>query len=277
MPEPEPEPAVPEPGAGSPEAEWIRRGSSFGAAAGAYAEHRPDYAEAAVAWALQPVHGRAPLRVLDIGAGTGKLTEALVRQADEVTAVEPDPAMLAELRRRLPGVRSLAGTAEQIPLPDRSVDAVLAGQAAHWFEMDRALPEIARVLNSGGVAAGLWNLDDDRVAWVAGLASAGGTSATVLRWNAGEAYAGAISDWDGTGQPGLFRPPENAEFEHWQLRTADSLVATMATHSHLLVMAADERAKVLARAAEYLRSCPETAAGEFRLPMVTAVLRLVRL
>ena len=159
--------------------DWLRHGSSFGTAAAAYAEHRPDYAEAAVRWALQLPGGDPagssrtgpPRRVLDLAAGTGKLTAALAGLGAEVTAVEPDPAMLAELRRGLPSVRALPGRAEEIPLPDGSVDAVLAGQAMHWFDLDRAVPEIARVLAPGGVLAGLWNVDDDRVDWVAALAA----------------------------------------------------------------------------------------------------------
>src|SRR5690606_15874637 len=101
----------------------------FGVAASAYATHRPDYAEAAVWWALEAAPGR---RVLDLGAGTGKLTATLLSTGVEVTAVEPDPAMLAELRHELPEVPALQGTAESIPLPDASVDAVLAGNAMHW-------------------------------------------------------------------------------------------------------------------------------------------------
>jgi SAM-dependent methyltransferase len=83
---------------------------------------------------------------------------------------EPGPAMLAELRRALPGVRALPGSAEAVPLPDASVDAVLAGHSMHWFDMDVAGPELARVLVGGGILAGLWNAIDDRVDWVAGLA-----------------------------------------------------------------------------------------------------------
>ena len=169
------------------EEERLRHASSFGAAAAAYAEHRPDYAEAAVRWALEPVGDRRPVRVADIGAGTGKLTAALVGLGADVTAVEPDPQMLAELRRAMPEVRSAPGSAEEIPLPDGSVDAVLAGQAMHWFDMDRAMPEIARVLTPGGVFAGLWNVDDDRVGWVAELAeiSKRKASITLLRWRDG--------------------------------------------------------------------------------------------
>ena len=89
----------------------LRHGSSFGAAAAAYDEHRPGYAEAAVRWVLEPVRDRRPVRVADIGAGTGKLTATLVRLGAEVTAVEPDPQMLAELRRAMPAVRSVPGRA----------------------------------------------------------------------------------------------------------------------------------------------------------------------
>src|SRR6185437_16604561 len=116
--------------------------------------------------ALEPAPGP---RLLDLGAGTGKLTGTLLALGAEVIAVEPDPAMLAQLQRVLPDVPAPAGTAEALPLPDGSVDAVLCGNAMHWFDLDRAGPEIARVLSPVGVLAGLWNLLDDRVDWVAGL------------------------------------------------------------------------------------------------------------
>ena len=157
-----------------PEDERQVYGSSFGAAAAAYAEHRPDYAQAAVRWALEPAPG---LRVLDLGAGTGKLTATLVALGAEVIAVEPDPAMLTELGRTVPTARALSGSAEAIPLPDASVDAVLAGNAMHWFDMAVAGPEIARVLAPGGILAGLWNVMDDGVEWVAGLARISGSAA----------------------------------------------------------------------------------------------------
>jgi SAM-dependent methyltransferase len=256
--------------------ERLRHGSSFGTAAGAYAEHRPDYADAAVRWTLEPVRGRHPLRVLDLGAGTGKLTATLVGLGAEVTAVEPDPAMLAELRREIPSARALAGRAEEIPLPDSSVDAALAGQAMHWFDLDRAIPEIARVLTPGGVLAGLWNVDDDRVGWVETLAeiSKGQANATLQRWR--ERIGRARQQRLAAAGPGLFGAVEVGEFPHGQRRTADSLVATIATHSNLLVMAEPERARLLAQVRDFLRTQPETAAGEFVLPMVTAVLRATR-
>jgi SAM-dependent methyltransferase len=254
----------------------LLHGSSFGAAAAAYAEHRPGYAEAAVRWALEPVWSRRPLRVIDIGAGTGKLTATLVRLGADVTAVEPDQNMLAELRRELPSVRSVSGSAEEIPVPDGSADAVLAGQAMHWFDMDRAMPEIARVLIPGGVFAGLWNVDDDRVGWVAEFAemSKRNASITMLRWRNG----GAQSRQERViaAGSGLFHAGQTAEFENGQARTADSLLATVATHSNFLVMDEPERTSRLAQVRDFLQSRPETSHGEFVLPMVTVALRARR-
>src|SRR5436305_7874146 len=141
-------------------AEWARRASSFGAQAADYDEHRPDYPLAALEWSLAPVGSAGP-RVLDLGAGTGKLTGGLLALGLlDVLAVEPDAEMLGELTRRFPEVDARPGSAEDIPLPDDSVDAVLAGQAMHWFDLARALPEITRVLRPGGVLAGLWNRPD---------------------------------------------------------------------------------------------------------------------
>ncbi|HLX59257.1 MAG TPA: class I SAM-dependent methyltransferase [Ktedonobacteraceae bacterium] len=255
--------------------ERLIHGSSFGAAAAAYAEHRPDYAQAAVRWALKPAPGP---RVLDLGAGTGKLTATLVALGAEVIAVEPDPAMLAELRRALSAVRALLGSAEAIPLPDASVDAVLAGNALHWFDMDVAGPEIARVLVPGGILAGLWNVIDNRVDWVAGLERVSGSAAigprdTLSSWRAETADA----HLQNIGLVAQFGSLEQAEFPHEQRRTADSLVATIATRAGLLVMPEQEQEVTLARIRAFLASRPETARGEFTLPMLTGVLRVRRL
>jgi SAM-dependent methyltransferase len=258
--------------------ERLRHGSSFGAAAAAYDEHRPDYAEAAVRWALEPVWSRRPVRVVDVGAGTGKLTVTLVRIGAEVTALEPDPHMLAELRRQMPSVTAVPGSAEEIPLPDASVDAVLAAQAMHWFDMNRAIPEIARVLTPGGVVAGLWNVDDDRVGWVADLAAISKRqgSVTLLAWRDGADQA--RYERMAEAGVGLFGEGETGEFQHGQPRTAGSLLATIATHSHLLVMDEPDRAALMARIRGFLHERPETSGGrEFMLPMVTVVLRAPRL
>ncbi|MGW5465874.1 class I SAM-dependent methyltransferase [Streptomyces sp. NPDC003996] len=255
--------------------EQLLHASSFGAAAAAYAEHRPDYAHAAVRWALEPAPGP---RVLDLGAGTGKLTATLVALGFEVIAVEPDPAMLAELRRSLPTVRALSGSAEAIPLPDASVDAVLAGNAMHWFDMAVAGPEIARVLAPGGILAGLWNVMDDQIEWVAGLARIGGSAAVGPRDTPGSWRAEtAEMHLPKSGVAARFGSPEQAEFPHGQRRTADTLAATIATRAGMLVMPEQEQEATLGRIRAFLASRPETAHGEFTLPMLTGVLRVRRL
>ncbi|WP_034261355.1 class I SAM-dependent methyltransferase [Actinospica robiniae] len=257
----------------SAEEHHARRASSFGAASAEYARHRPDYAESAIRWALEPLGAAGP-RVLDLGAGTGILTAALVRLGVEVVAAEPDPQMLAELRRQLPQVAVIPSRAEAIALPEASVDAVLCGQSMHWFDLDRALPEIGRVLRPGGVLAGLWNMQDDRVAWVAALAELAGNTASVSGWRKApvpgseRAVFEAGSTW--------FTPVHTAEFDNPRALTADAMVATIATTSQLLVMSDAERERTLAALRDFLAARPETASGTFTLPQVTGVLRAVR-
>ena len=246
------------------------RARSFGSVARAYAEHRPGYPAAAVEWALSPVADRPRPHLLDLGAGTGKLTAALVARPDAtVSAVEPDAAMLAELRTRVPAAAAFAGTAEAIPLPDASVDAVLAGQALHWFDLDRALPEIVRVLRPSGVLAGLWNAEDSDVEWVAGYHA-------VASWK--RAVPGVPLGGDRPDLPAHpdLLPGERAEFRHALRLTVDGLLDMLATHSWALVSEPAERAAVFAWVRAYFAGRPETSAGPFELPLVTTVLRALR-
>lgn len=242
-----------------------RRASSFGAQAGAYAEFRPDYPAAAVRWALAPVADRDGLHVLDLAAGTGKLTAALVAAGVPTTAVEPDGAMRAELRRAYPDVPAHEGTAERIPLAAGSVDAVLVGQAFHWFDPELALPEIARVLRPGGVVAGLWNQGDRDVDWIKGLDE-------VTR---GEACFADLSDEVEVPADERYEPVQRQRFPNRLRYTRDSLTAMVATHSRLLLLPEDERAQLLARVRGYLAARPETQREEFEVPLVTLVDRAV--
>ncbi|MBL1078922.1 class I SAM-dependent methyltransferase [Nocardia sp. 2] len=239
-----------------------RRAQSFGPEAAAYDEHRPDYPMAAVRWALEPVGGGG--EALDLGAGTGKLTGVLHAAGVRVVAVEPDDGMRAALVRRHPETPAFAGTAESIPLPDDSVHAVLVGQAFHWFDQERALPEIARVLRPGGVLAAFWNSPDTSVEWVAELdrVSRSGASFTPVAEQRLPSHR-------------AFQAFEQNEFPHTQRRNAESLTATIGTHSHTLVIPPEERAEVLARITAYLRGRTETATGEFELPLRTQVIRAV--
>ncbi|WP_353650355.1 class I SAM-dependent methyltransferase [Nakamurella sp. A5-74] len=141
-----------------PAARRRRLANAFGQAADSYDRFRPDYPADAVAAAVDGAH-----RVLDLGAGTGKLTRLLsAAGARQVWAVEPDRQMLAVLAAATPDAIVLGGSAEQIPLPDAAVEVVVVGQALHWFDLDTAMAEIARVLLPGGRLACLWNNADTR-------------------------------------------------------------------------------------------------------------------
>src|SRR5262245_41632242 len=117
---------------------------SFGPAAELYDRTRPGYAPEALRWALAPL-GPGEHGIVDVGAGTGILTRQLLGLAHRVHAIEPDEGMRARLASTTPAAAVAAGSAEAIPLPDAAADAVLAGQAYHWFDRARAHPEIARV------------------------------------------------------------------------------------------------------------------------------------
>ncbi|OMC39512.1 SAM-dependent methyltransferase [Mycolicibacterium fortuitum] len=141
------------------------RSLSFGSEAAAYERGRPSYPPEAIDWLLpQGAHD-----VLDLGAGTGKLTTRLVERGLDVIAVDPIPEMLELLSNSLPDTPALLGTAEEIPLADNSVDAVLVAQAWHWFDPERAVKEVSRVLRPGGRLGLVWNTRDERSGWVKDL------------------------------------------------------------------------------------------------------------
>ena len=249
-----------------------RRAASFGHAATEYALHRPDYPDQAVAWALASILSSGPNvgTVLDLGAGTGKLTTAILRcgvATTRVFAVEPDEEMRAELRRRRPEIAILNGSAEDIPVEDGAVDAVLVGQAFHWFDLDRALSETARVLRPGGVLAAMGNTEDDLVGWVAELIEA--TQAARPIGSAGRGFADVP-------QHPAFGEPEQRHFCWRWPRTIDSFLATVSTHSWALVSNSEDRAAALAAIRRFLQQHPATRHGAFELPMRTLVQRTMR-
>jgi len=255
---------------GQSEEMWHRRASSFGSSAAEYADHRPDYAVAAVGWVLAGAQGVVGT-VLDLGAGTGALTGTLLTCGVEVTAVDPDPLMLVELQARHPAASVVVGAAEALPLGDASVDAVLVATAFHWFDRDRALPEIARVLRPGGVLGTLYNHTDESVAWVAELGELSRTSASSERRPDDE------RQWPPPVADGVFGDWEEQGFPHSHRRTAESLTTTIGTHSHTRVVSEKERAATLHRVRRFLDSRPETSRGEFEVPLSTVASRALRL
>ncbi|MFB9314349.1 class I SAM-dependent methyltransferase [Nocardioides plantarum] len=207
-----------------------RHARSFGAVADAYDRGRPGYPDAAVAWLV----GEQPVTVLELGAGTGKLTQRLVAAGHDVHATEPDEAMLAILRGRLPDVRATASDAENIPVADQSVDVVVAAQCFHWFDPEVALPEIARVLRPGGHLAVVWNQRDERIPWVRKLGRIIGTQEHTT------------SSIDVLADSTDFHEVEHADFKHWQVVDRRTIQDLTISRSHIAAGDEAERQRVLA-------------------------------
>jgi len=242
---------------------WQAQRTSFGSVAHVYERSRPGYPRVAVEWLL----GAPPLRVLDLGAGTGKLTGVLVEVGHDVVAVEPSEGMRAAMAAALPGVRVLDGAAEAVPLPDGDVDAVVAGQAYHWFDEGRAHAEMARVLRPGGRVGLLWNLRDESAAWVAALTH-------VL----GEEAAGDTSSRMGEDlRPSLgpaFTEAERGEFRHSVEVTLGTLIELVSSRSYVITLPRGARADLLERVRELVRTHPDTVGRDtLELPYVTACYR----
>ncbi|MCI4364778.1 MAG: class I SAM-dependent methyltransferase [Thermoplasmata archaeon] len=142
-----------------------RLARTFDRSAALYERGRPGYPRSALRFIASNLGvGRGSV-VVDLAAGTGKFTREIVRTGAAVVAIEPMAGMRREFRRRVPDVPIVEGTAEKIPLPSGSVDAVVVAQAFHWFRGRLALREIARVLRPGGLLVLVWNTRDDRYRW----------------------------------------------------------------------------------------------------------------
>ncbi|WP_255657184.1 class I SAM-dependent methyltransferase [Actinoplanes sp. L3-i22] len=234
--------------------------SSFGAAAREYRRGRPTYPVAAVEW-LVPASATT---VLDLGAGTGKFTELLVTAGFDVIAVEPSAGMRAELADAVPAATVHDGTAERIPLPDASADAVVMAQAWHWVDPALAVPEIARVLRPGGTLGLVWNVRDDNEPWVAELGD-------LLHHHSRQEMDTAPV----LGEP--FERVERAEFGWVHTMSRAALFDMIASRSYVIVLPGPERAELLGNVAELLDSHPDLAGhDEVRLPYVTRCTRAVR-
>jgi SAM-dependent methyltransferase len=241
---------------------WQARRTSFGAVAADYAALRPGYPAEAVAFLL----GDHPRRVLDLGAGTGLLTDVLLAAGHEVVAVDPSAPMLDQLRARLPLVQTGVGGAEAVPLPDGSVDAVVAGQAAHWFDPAPAAAELRRVLRPGGVVGFVWNTRDERVPWIRAL---------------GELLAAQSRDHEadrnvvGRFAAELPATVAVADSAVVQRVTPEQVVRGIGTRSYVATLDDDRRAEFLARVRDLLAGHPDTRGAELLdLPHTTRAYRL---
>jgi len=241
--------------------ERVTRSRSFEAVAAEYERYRPDYPEDGLRWAAERLGLAADARVLDVGAGTGKLARGLIALGFEVVAVEPGAPMLDQLRRAVPEAEAHEGPAEAIPLADNVVDGAFAGQAFHWFDRARAVPELHRVIRPNGGLALLWNWWDER---------------DPLQHELGEliGYAGhePYRDEELPGKP-WFRELGRTIVETAEESSPQGVVGYLSTASAFLTADAAERE-------ESLRAVHELASryGErFTLPRLTYVFAFSRL
>jgi SAM-dependent methyltransferase len=232
------------------------RSLSFGSAAAAYERGRPSYPPEAIDWLLP----RGARQVLDLGAGTGKLTTRLVERGLDVVAVDPIPDMLELLSASLPETRALLGTAEEIPLEDNSVDAVLVAQAWHWVDPERAIPEVARVLRPGGRLGLVWNTRDERLGWVREL--------------------GQIIGSDGDGRrfdvelPEPFTERARHQVEWTNYLTPQALIDLVASRSYCITSPTKVRTQTLDQVRELLSTHPALANSTgLAMPYVTVCIR----
>lgn len=239
--------------------EHQRLARSFGSVAEAYDRGRPSFPQEAVRWLV----GQDPTTVLEVGAGTGKLTQQLVALGHDVHATEPAPEMLEILRRNLPDTRTSQASAEELPVPDHSVDVVVAAQSFHWFDLDRALPEIARVLRPGGHLSLVWNLRNEKIPWVRKLGTLIGNQ---------ELLAKDIAE--PLVHSGLFGFVEDASFSFWQDINRDTIQDMVLSRSNIALLDDEAREEKLAEVVAFYDEYGRGMDG-MRLPYDTLCYRAV--
>ena len=229
--------------------------TSFGIVADSYDRVRPGPAPAAVDWLVPAGCGVA----VDLAAGTGLFTRALESRVGEVVAVEPDARMRQVLAARSPGVQVLDGQAEDIPLPDGCADAVFVSHAWHWFDPERAFPEIARVLRDGGRLGVLWTSRDLGVPWVAELEIVEQPEEPRTPDEAMERQSRRHTVTMSEGAP--FTAAEAVSFGFSRTISVDDTLDWLATASQVLTADPAERAAGLARSRAALEARAVQAAG----------------
>ncbi|WP_263260320.1 class I SAM-dependent methyltransferase [Pseudomonas sp. RIT-PI-S] len=221
----------------------------FSIEAATYTTGRPDYPEALKAWLATVLDiGRAST-VIDLGAGTGKLTR-LIDPAAQVTAVEPVAAMRAEFAKQLPGIRVLEGKAEAIPFDSSAADALVCGQAFHWFANDAALREIHRVLKPQGRLGLVWNVRDEAVEWVAEITQ-------IITPYEGDAPRLHTGQWQQPFDNGLFSEPELSCFAYSHVGSPQAVIVDrFLSVSFIAALPTDEKCIVAERLRELISDHP---------------------
>ena len=233
----------------------------FTTGAAAYERSRPDYPAAAIEHLATTLSIGPNTTVLDLGAGTGKLTRLLVPTGATVVAVEPVAAMREQLVASVPGVDTIDCTAESITWPDADADAVVAGQAFHWFDAPRSLIEIHRVLRTGGGLGLVWNKRDEAVPWVARLTEIldpFAQDAPRYRW---ERWKQAFATTT------LFTGLDKASFPYEQVLDSDGLADRVSSISFVAIQEPEVKAGIL----DQVRALADTLPQPFAVPHHTDV------
>ena len=237
----------------------------FTAGADTYDKGRPDFPPAIAGWLRETLGLGAGKRAIDLGAGTGKFTPYLIATGAEVMAVEPVAAMRGHLSARLPGTKALDGTAEAIPLPDQSVDAVVCAQAFHWFANARALAEIRRVLRPGGALGLVWNVRDESIPWVSALTR-------IIQPYEGDAPRYASGAWRRLFPADGLSPLEEAHFHYGHTGPAERVIVDRTLSiSFIAALPKAERDSVAAEIRALIAATPSLAGkSEVTYPYDTA-------
>ncbi len=239
---------------------------AFGRVAEVYERSRPDYPAEAIARLVEELELAPGADVIELGAGTGKLTRALLPSESRIRAVEPMLGMRRVFRRELPGVRVLRGTAERIPRPAASADAVVAGQAFHWFRPEPTLSELHRVLRPGGRVGLVWNRRDESIRWVAGFGR-------ILEQFRGDTPRTSGGAWRSAFRPGVgFAPLVREEFRFVHRLTREQVAERALSVSFIGLLPEERRLGVRRAVEELLDSSAETRGrGAVDFPYVCEV------
>lgn len=238
----------------------------FQVGADTYEKGRPDFPAEAVEFLIQSLNIDRNSHVLDLAAGTGKLTRRLVSTGAKLRAVEPVEGMRRKFSALLPGIEILEGTAEAIPLPSESLDAVVVAQAFHWFDGPRALAEIHRVLKPVGRLGLVWNIRDESVDWV-------GRLSRIINAHEGATPRFKSLEWKRAFEStSLFTPLEKRTFPHLQKGGIEMVVDRATSVSFIAALPTPARKKMAEQVRALLATHPQTQGRtEFEIPYNTEV------